>query len=313
MGIFKSTLIVACLISTVGTTPWTPSNRSAFAFEKINRSAHALTQAYYDHVSFIYDSSLADVVTGRYVPAEASGLGQHPAYILFQFGHYILHNLPKYKIQANLSVFPLTRSNGDFAPGGVAQLLTARTHDVPFRNGSGTSYLAAYAQNYVVVTNDLPVVYVFSGKTREQRFQVSLTLPLHISALPNHPSGSYPASYEQYKLQLVKELNALPDSAFTPRLSSLDALVRSILANPSLVAPATVTMYVNTAQLNGTGANLRAHPDAQSSIRAFIPNGAAVQAALKPVTGIDGKPWYKVSYKGKTGYVLGQLLSSDTP
>jgi Bacterial SH3 domain len=74
-----------------------------------------------------------------------------------------------------------------------------------------------------------------------------------------------------------------------------------------------ITLYVDAASQGYIGANLRAQPSRESAILLLISNGASVLAVAKPVKGADGHDWYSVTYKGRTGYVLGSLLSRRKP
>lgn len=70
----------------------------------------------------------------------------------------------------------------------------------------------------------------------------------------------------------------------------------------------TVTLYVDAADQGYRGGNVRERPSARSKKVGYLLNGTSVQASKSPVIGDDGNPWYKVTYQGKTGYVLGSLL-----
>ena len=81
-----------------------------------------------------------------------------------------------------------------------------------------------------------------------------------------------------------------------------------------LAAPAPIrktTLYVRGRDYSG--ANLRAMPSVQSRSLSVLPYAAKVEAEAKPRKGADGKAWYKVAYRAKTGYVSGALLSRAKP
>ena len=305
----------------------------AYASRQVVTTVRTLKQVTYDHVSLTYDRSVTGTVTGTYVPPYKGDFGRlYPASISFQFYRA---GSPR----GVMVVFPLTAGNAlagsakalsailsaalplpvnaglPFEPeGGAAQIIIARAHYFPFKNGSGVAYLTAFAQNTVPVTRGM-LSYVFQGITQDKHFYISMLVPVDTAALPRTSSAILNTN-DQFHAAMVataRTLGTLPASAFIPSLAALDAVAHSIVANPSFVAPATVTKYVNTAQLGGTGANLRANPDTQSAVLAFIPNGTGVQVALAPVTGADGKAWYKVIYESKTGYVRSDLLSQYVP
>ncbi len=75
----------------------------------------------------------------------------------------------------------------------------------------------------------------------------------------------------------------------------------------------TVTLYVDAADQDYTGANVRARPSLNADLLDTLDNGESVEAYPDTVTGDNGKPWYKVPYEGRTAYILGSLLSTSPP
>ncbi len=89
------------------------------------------------------------------------------------------------------------------------------------------------------------------------------------------------------------------------------AMLPSPIGVATAQGPSTTALYVNAGPQGYTGANLRAQPSKQSTLLLLIPNGARLQTQIPPVKGVDGQKWYKVTYQGKTGYVLSSLLSKQ--
>ena len=76
----------------------------------------------------------------------------------------------------------------------------------------------------------------------------------------------------------------------------------------------TVALYVAAVDQGFEGANLRQMPTKESDILVVIPNGASVQAEARPSEGtVEGEQWYRVTYEGREGFVLGSLLSRRRP
>ncbi len=77
-------------------------------------------------------------------------------------------------------------------------------------------------------------------------------------------------------------------------------------------APATITLYVNAAGQGHEGVNLRAKPSRDAATKMVIPNGASIRAVKNPITS-EGEKWYRVSYKGDSGFAVSSLLSRRKP
>ena len=74
-----------------------------------------------------------------------------------------------------------------------------------------------------------------------------------------------------------------------------------------------VALYVDAVNQSFAFANLRGRPNTGSSIQGMLPQGARIDAVAKPVTGTDGRHWYRVVYGSRHGYVLGALLNRQKP
>ncbi len=121
----------------------------------------------------------------------------------------------------------------------AAGLFASRFAPVAFQNGRGVRWLTQYAQEFAPVNNH-ELFYLYQGLTADQAYYVLAVLPVSHPALaaddnPNAavPPGGVPfpedwTQAEGYYAQIRQMLAAAPPDSFTPRLSELDALVRSL-------------------------------------------------------------------------------------
>ncbi len=293
----------------------------------------------FDNVSFSYGSSLAAAVIGHQAPAyDFLGAGTVPSHIEFMFNGYIL---PRDNHLVGVAVYPLQSPTGGntiiqdqanrlrsllrqrpvlsaqrdlpyLPPIEAAEMFHAKEAYVNFQNGAGISYLTYFTQAAATVTNAMPVVYTFQGLTNDGKAYVSIQFPLFVPFLPNaapsQSAGSLDAAhFDAYVRALVARLNRLPDDQYVPHLTYLGTLARSVDAMPTFSGPPTVILDVVAGSQGYTGANLRAQPSKQSALLTLIPNAASVLADPQTVRG-DGASWYRVTYKGQSGYVLASLL-----
>ena len=121
----------------------------------------------------------------------------------------------------------------------AAQILHARPVRLAFQNGEGIRYLTQYVQDYSpIVSNSL--LYTYQGLSDDGQFYVSAVLPVASDALPRDISDAQEqgfdsftynfdrVGYEQYLAEQQTLIDNLPDEVFSPDLSALDALVRSL-------------------------------------------------------------------------------------
>jgi len=79
-------------------------------------------------------------------------------------------------------------------------------------------------------------------------------------------------------------------------------------APPSLADDIPVGSNAVVYNTNGGGVRLREAPNTQASIVTTIPEGAQVVVVEGPLTDPAGQEWYKVSYNGLSGWVVGNYL-----
>ena len=119
-------------------------------------------------------------------------------------------------------------------PADAFQVLKARVKLLPFHGGKGFAFVTAYAQDDVPVANDA-LFYTFQGLTDDGRYWISFYYPVNASVLPKTLGDSpemkdYDAFEKNLGAYRKKTVRALedPKTVYTPDLSKLDALVRSI-------------------------------------------------------------------------------------
>jgi hypothetical protein len=214
-------------------------------------------------VSFSCDPSLATGVTPEVVPAytdpEAPSWDLHPEFRQFTFQDY--HHTSNQRIYPQLSVYPTDAYTSVSAEAGKqisslrdfleakptslgynqdvpflptwnsAQAIAAGLSYLDFQNGSGVRFLTQFCQDVCPIENAF-LFYTFQGLTHDERFYVSLRLPVSHPLLvgeENHTiDDEFIANYPNYILDLQDKLNAQPASGFTPDLSLLDAVILSL-------------------------------------------------------------------------------------
>ncbi len=216
----------------------------------------------FNGVRFAYAPALAQSVETTVVPSKAHASDgpywdANPQFTQIKFGGYIL---PKTFHEPRLEVYP----TGDFrdlaAPAGdeidalqkylesqtlsaggrmpflplfnAAQGFHASVKNVDFKNGSGVRYLTQYDQGPMPINNH-ELFYTYQGLTRDGAYYVSVILPVSNSILPADEKDPVEGDYIAYRTATVNQLEAQPESSFSPDLTSLDALIESLEINPA--------------------------------------------------------------------------------
>lgn len=112
------------------------------------------------------------------------------------------------------------------------QALHARVVFLDFQNGSGAAYLTQSNQGPVKI-NNASLIYTFQGLTADGKFYVAAVLPV---THPNLPAAEQVysddpailAGFQAYLADTAAWLEQQPPASFTPSLSVLDDLIRSI-------------------------------------------------------------------------------------
>jgi len=103
------------------------------------------------------------------------------------------------------------------------------------RSGSGVRFVGRFAQSPVPVSNDNPqLMYIYQGYSTDGTYFVSFFYPVSTSALPQSTAVTeaerqqVDANSTAYMQAEAQQLNALPDSAWNPPLTQLDAVINSL-------------------------------------------------------------------------------------
>lgn len=107
---------------------------------------------------------------------------------------------------------------------------------VSFKNGSGVRYLATYQIEPNVMSNE-NLIYSMQGLSADGKYFVSAMIPVSTKTLPAKGNietfskakyEEFSKNYAAYSKTQQDKLNKLSDTAFTPTIAELDALVSSI-------------------------------------------------------------------------------------
>lgn len=130
---------------------------------------------------------------------------------------------------AQIPVFPLIPAS---------QVFHAQPHIIDFVNGTGVSFITYYAQDASPL-RPAQVFWTFQGITLDGKYFVSAFwnigspgLPPETPAISGQDYDAFVKQYKDYIDNIVKTLNRLPPAGFTPNLSLLENMARSINAAP---------------------------------------------------------------------------------
>ena len=118
-------------------------------------------------------------------------------------------------------------------PIPAAQVFHAQTRYLDFQNGSGVGFVTHYAQDVSPVTAER-LFYTFQGLTNDGQYVVVVLAPVTTALLPAQANMDGPTydefakNYETYLTDLVAQLDGLLPAAYTPDLTLIDELVKSI-------------------------------------------------------------------------------------
>jgi hypothetical protein len=126
----------------------------------------------------------------------------------------------------------------------AAQTIVSHPQYINFVNGEGLRYITFYSQGPEPITaNDL--FYSFAGISEDGNYVVAATFPLYAAFLPEGRTAYEIADYESFALNyqsyldgLLLQIEVIDESAYTPQIQLLDALITSInvdelVANPT--------------------------------------------------------------------------------
>ncbi len=130
----------------------------------------------------------------------------------------------------------------------AGQMMAAQVQVIKFQSGSGVRCVTQYGQAVGQISNN-GTFYHFQGLTSDGKYYIVAVLPVGAAFLAGSedPLNSSvpadgvpflagdsvdPAAYEAYFQAVADKLNATDPGAFTPNLSTLDALIQSITVTP---------------------------------------------------------------------------------
>jgi hypothetical protein len=132
-----------------------------------------------------------------------------------------------------------------------------KTRYLDFASGSGVSFITHYAQGVSPVMAGYPF-YTFQGLTSDGQYYVAVFEPVNTALLPTDPDAalggqSYEEwfkSYETYLADLTAQLDGLLPAAYTPDLTLIDELVKSIEIGTAPASTSTGGQLANPASEN---------------------------------------------------------------
>ncbi|MBX3057421.1 MAG: hypothetical protein KF770_13215 [Anaerolineae bacterium] len=201
-----------------------------------------------DHIAFTFSDTYADEWT-RY--HQTVNVPDQPQIPIFPLDAYAAMNPMAAAQIAQLN--DLLRDRPDLPNGALPHLpppngqqdLQAQMRFLAFQNGAGMRYLTQFNQEPRQINNQ-EIYYTFQGVTADRAYYIAAFFPVQSSSLPADNTIADDAAFardrQNYLEQTTANLNALPTTAFTPDLALLDALIASLLVEPTLkVSPITVT------------------------------------------------------------------------
>ncbi len=111
----------------------------------------------------------------------------------------------------------------------AAQMMHVQMQYLDFGNGQGVRFLTQFSQGLNAI-NNYELIYTFQGLTSDGKYYVAAVLPVTHPELPasNEVSEGMLNDYPAYISNTVLQLGQQNGNSFTPDLSQLDALIRSI-------------------------------------------------------------------------------------
>jgi hypothetical protein len=197
----------------------------------------------YTEFSFAPDANCREVGCVTVYPVESYRAG-------ILFGNDIIHGLES-AIE--------TQSDGYFPVLMAHILLRAQTKHLRFQNGRGIRAIVMKGQDTVFANNE-SIEYEFHGLTDDGQYYVAAVFPVDAPILlstydiaentneaaipvPELPADDVQlgAVMREYNQEAERQLNLLDGSSFAPDLGFLDALVGSLLIEPSTEPPPVAT------------------------------------------------------------------------
>jgi hypothetical protein len=159
-----------------------------------------------------------------------------PQIFIYPVGEMASANENMSKVAADLQTLLQTHKAGTQLPflplGNEGQLIRARMEFLDFKSGKGVQFLTQLAQGMGPI-NNYELIYSFQGLTSDGKYYISAILPVTNSELPadaraGEEQNQTLTDYQVYRSSMITLLDQQPAGSFTPDLSKLDALIRSI-------------------------------------------------------------------------------------
>jgi hypothetical protein len=121
--------------------------------------------------------------------------------------------------------------------------IAANFQTTSFQSGNGIRHLTQYAQ-YLAPINNHELIYQFAGLTTDEEYFILAVLPITVPILAENEKPDAPVPTDgvpiptdvgpndAYYASITEKLVSLDAESYTPSLSTLDALIQSILVNP---------------------------------------------------------------------------------
>lgn len=143
------------------------------------------------------------------------------------------------KMAEDLKALLQTQQVGDQLPYlplqiSVKQALHPQVKFLDFQNGKGVRFLTEWHNGLAPIDNR-GLVYTFQGLTNDGKYYVAAVLPVNNEGLPAdeadtaHLPANYQSDYTNYLSATTSMLEKSADSAYTPDLSKLDAMMQSMV------------------------------------------------------------------------------------
>jgi hypothetical protein len=117
--------------------------------------------------------------------------------------------------------------------GNEQQLMHTQVAYLDFEGGAGVRYLTQYATDSSQPLTNQELLYTFQGITADGEYYIAALFPVNHSDLPAASAGA------GEQANIVEQLNSAGPDAFTPHLTMLDTLMRSIIIQyPAEQSPA---------------------------------------------------------------------------
>lgn len=113
------------------------------------------------------------------------------------------------------------------------QVIHAHVQYLDFQSGKGLRYLTQYDQAPIPINNN-ELIYTYQGLTSDGKYYVAAVLPVHHPSLPEdatitgNEAPEFSSDFPAYLQNVVASLNPQAANTFTPDLTQLDAMMRSL-------------------------------------------------------------------------------------